>query len=214
MVPQHVDTRSLERKAIMMQPLIDQHGTYQTVFFTVLAITAIPAALATIRLRVRAGAAKHDRGSFVGIQAVAGLGVLVAYWLARHFSAGTITPLRTEVFALGIALIPLGMILNAYAIRQLGRYFTVQVAVRPDQPVVQIGPYRYLRHPAYSGQLLTFLGVGLVFTNWASVAAILAFAFAAYAYRIAIEERVLREELGQPYVEYMRHTRRLIPFVF
>ena len=197
-----------------MQPLIDHSGTYQTVFFTVLAITGVPAALATILLRVRAGASKRDRGSFVGIQTVAGLGVLVAYWLARHFGPGTITTFRTEVFALGIALIPLGMILNAYAIRQLGRYFTVQVAVRPDQPVVQTGPYRYLRHPAYSGQLVTFLGVGLVFTNWTSVATILALALAAYTYRIVIEERVLRQELGRPYVEYMQHTRRLIPFVF
>ena len=197
-----------------MQPLIDHSGTYQTVFLTVLALTGIPAALATILLRVRAGASKRDRGSFVGIQTVAGLGVLAAYWLARHFDPGTITTFRTGVFALGIALIPLGMILNAYAIRQLGRYFTVQVAVRPDQPVVQTGPYRYLRHPAYTGQLVTFLGVGLVFTNWASVAVILACALAAYAYRIGIEERVLREELGTPYVEYMRHTRRLIPFVF
>lgn len=197
-----------------MQTLIDHSGTYQTVFFTVLAITGIPAALATTFLRVRAGATKRDRGSFVGIHSVAGLGVLVAYWLAHHFSLGTITLFRTGVFTLGVALIPVGMILNAYAIRELGRYFTVQVAVRPDQEVVQTGPYRYLRHPAYSGQLVSFLGVGLVFTNWASVAAILAFAFVAYSYRVRIEERVLQEELGAPYVAYMRHTRRFIPFVF
>lgn len=201
-------------KAHSMQPLIDHSGTYQTVFFGVLAVTAIPAALATIHLRVRAGASRHDRGSFVGIQTIAGVGVLLAYWLARHFGAGTITVLRTEVFALGIALMPLGMLLNAYAIHQLGRFFTVQVAVRPDQPVVQTGPYRYLRHPAYTGQLITFLGIALVFTNWASIVAILACAFGAYAYRIRVEEQVLRTELGAPYLDYMSRTRRLIPFIF
>jgi protein-S-isoprenylcysteine O-methyltransferase Ste14 len=203
-----------DRTANAMHPLIDHNGPYQTIFFAVLTITAVPALLATLWLRVRPGASKRDRGSFFWIQTVAGLGVLVAYWLARHFTAGTIIPFRTEVFALGIALIPLGMLLNALAIRQLGRYFTVQVAVRPDQPVIQTGPYRFLRHPAYTGQLITFLGVGLALTNWASVAAILAFALAGYGYRIGVEERVLREELGAPYIEYMSHTRRLIPFIF
>jgi protein-S-isoprenylcysteine O-methyltransferase Ste14 len=118
------------------------------------------------------------------------------------------------VFALGIALLPLGMLLNAYAIRQLGRYFTVQVAVRPDQRVVQTGPYRLVRHPAYTGQLLAMLGVGLVFTNWASITVILLLTLTAYGYRIRVEEQILQHELGAPYVEYMSHTQRLIPFIF
>jgi protein-S-isoprenylcysteine O-methyltransferase Ste14 len=202
------------RKANTMQPLIDQNGPYQTIFFVVVAITVIPAALATLWLRVRPGASKRDSGSFFGIQTAAGLGILVAYWLARHFSAGTITPFRTEVFALGIALIPLGMLLNVYAVRHLGRYFTVQIAVRPDQPVVETGPYRFVRHPAYTGQLITILGVGVALTNWASVATILALTLVGYGYRIGVEERVLREALGAPYAEYMSRTRRLIPFIF
>jgi isoprenylcysteine carboxyl methyltransferase (ICMT) family protein YpbQ len=67
----------------------------------------------------------------------------------------------------------LGVILRWYAIHTLGGYFTRYVAIHPDQQVVQVGAYRYIRHPAYSGTLLTMLGLGLVMTNWASLVAIL-----------------------------------------
>jgi protein-S-isoprenylcysteine O-methyltransferase Ste14 len=86
--------------------------------------------------------------------------------------------------------------------------------VSAGQTVVQAGPYRFIRHPAYSGSLLTVLGLGLALGNWASLAAILAGALAGYTYRVSVEERALREALGQPYLDYMRRTRRFIPFIF
>ena len=107
----------------------------------------------------------------------------------------------------------LGVALRWYAVETLGRYFTRTLTVQADQSVVDVGPYRYVRHPAYSGTLLTMLGVGLALMNWASLLAIMVCAGAGYGYRMHIEERFLREELGQPYIDYMRRTRRLIPFV-
>jgi protein-S-isoprenylcysteine O-methyltransferase Ste14 len=80
--------------------------------------------------------------------------------------------------------------------------------------VVQNGPYKFIRHPAYSGTLLTMLGIGLAMTNWASLVAILVCIFPSFFYRVLVEERALRTSLGQPYVEYMRHTKRFVPFVF
>lgn len=197
-----------------VQPLIDQPGPYQTVFFVVLGLCAVPAALATVWLRARPDTARRDRGSFFGIQLLAGAGVFAAYWLSRHYEAGTITIGRTELFALGVAFIPLGALLNAVAIRQLGRYFTVQVAVRHGQPVIDTGPYRLVRHPAYSGQLLAMLGVALAFTNWAALIVLPVLALTGYGYRIHVEERALRQELGAPYEAYMARTRRLIPYVY
>lgn len=91
---------------------------------------------------------------------------------------------------------------------------TRSVAVQLGQQVVQRGAYRYIRHPAYSGTLLTMLGIGLAMTNWASLIAVMLGALVGHLYRVKVEEEVLSTGLGQPYVEYMRHTRRFIPFVF
>ena len=57
--------------------------------------------------------------------------------------------------------------------RVLRRFFTGYVAIHPDQRVVERGPYRLVRHPSYSGTLLTTLGMGLAMTNWASLATII-----------------------------------------
>jgi protein-S-isoprenylcysteine O-methyltransferase Ste14 len=141
------------------------------------------------------------------------IGLVLAFWLPSLVPQATITWHRRPLFFVGTALMLLGVALRWYAIRVLGRYFTRNVAVRPGQEVVQAGPYRFIRHPAYSGSLLSYLGIGLALTNWASIIAIMFCTLLGYGYRVRVEEQVLCQALGQPYREYMRHTRRLIPFV-
>jgi protein-S-isoprenylcysteine O-methyltransferase Ste14 len=71
-----------------------------------------------------------------------------------------------------------------------------------------------VRHPAYSGTLLSLLGVGLALANWASLVAVLAGGLIGLLCRVKVEERALKEALGQPYVDYMCRTKRFIPFIF
>ena len=101
-----------------------------------------------------------------------------------------------------------------WAIFTLGRYFTIQVAVRSTQSVVQSGPYRFVRHPSYTAILIMLLGVGLVLANWASLVTLLASGLIGLLYRVRVEERALVEALGQPYVDYMRHTKHFIPIIY
>src|SRR5690348_10749258 len=111
-------------------------------------------------------------------------GVAVSFVLAELFPAAALSWQRTTFFGIGISFILLGVALRWYAIRILGRYFTRDVAVSSDQKVVQDGPYRYIRHPAYSGTFLTMLGVGLALTNWASLVILLLCVFAGHLYRV------------------------------
>jgi protein-S-isoprenylcysteine O-methyltransferase Ste14 len=162
----------------------------------------------------RKEAALQDRGSMgilIGLQWV---GLALSFSLAGLFQAAAIPWHRTLWFGAGVILLLLGVALRWYAIGTLGRYFTRDVAVSADQQVVQNGPYRYMRHPAYSGTFLTMLGVGLAMTNWASLVALLVCVLAGHMYRVSVEEKALRQAIGQPYVEYMRRTKRFIPFVF
>ena len=121
---------------------------------------------------------------------------------------------RPQVFYLGLALMLAGLGVRAYAIRQLGRYFTPEVAIQPGQQVVDKGLYRYLRHPSYTGTFITILGFGLALTNGLSLAIMLLLPGLAYTFRMRVEEAALREAFGDQYRDYMRRTKRLIPFIF
>jgi protein-S-isoprenylcysteine O-methyltransferase len=114
----------------------------------------------------------------------------------------------------GAAVFVGGMILRWYSIIHLGRFFTVNVAIAADHQLVDTGPYRFVRHPSYTGALLAFIGFALVLRNWASVLVISLPIALAFLYRINIEERALVQGLGEGYRAYIKRTKRLIPFVY
>lgn len=151
-----------------------------------------------------------------------GYAVLTAIFLALGTGFGcayavrgaTITWERPFVFYLGILLVWAGVAFRWYSAHVLGQYFTLQVAIHAGQTVVETGPYRWIRHPSYSGTLLTMLGLGLAMTNWLSLVCMLAFVGLGYSYRVRVEEQALAEALGEPYRAYMRRTKRFIPFLY
>jgi protein-S-isoprenylcysteine O-methyltransferase Ste14 len=164
------------------------------------------------RRRLPSGAIDHDSGSkswLIGsIWSAAALGIGSAF----AFPDAAITSARAEVFIAGLMLMIAGLALRWYSIWVLGTSFTCEVTTRPGQEVVQSGPYRWVRHPSYTGGLITILGMLLCCANLASLAAV-AVAAAGYAYRIRVEERALVTNLGSEYSDYMRRTKRLIPFL-
>ena len=150
-------------------------------------------------------------GILIGLQ---WFGIGLNFLLAWLLPAAAIPWHRTALFSIGVIVMLLGVALRWYAIWTLGDYFTRKVTVSADQEVVQNGPYRYIRHPAYSGTFLTMLGLGLVMTNWASLVVLLVCVFAGHIYRVRVEEKALMQQIGRPYVAYMHRTRRFIPLVF
>jgi protein-S-isoprenylcysteine O-methyltransferase len=136
-------------------------------------------------------------------------GVIVGTQRAGHLDALDL-PLRW----LGLALIVAGLALRWYAIRALGKQFTVNVAITQGHQLVRGGIYGVLRHPSYTGSLLSFLGLGLSFANGWSVAIIFLPILLAFSYRIRVEEAALLAEFGAEYREYCRSTKRLVPGVW
>jgi protein-S-isoprenylcysteine O-methyltransferase Ste14 len=158
------------------------------------------------------GATDRDSGSKAWVIGSVWSSVAVGIGLAFAFPDAAIQSGRTAVFIVGLILMLAGIALRWYAVWVLGASFTVDVATRPGQPVVESGPYRWIRHPSYTGGLLTLLGVLVCCCNLVSLLA-LVFALGGYAYRIRIEEQALAADLGAPYRDYMRRTKRLIPFL-
>ena len=114
----------------------------------------------------------------------------------------------------GIALLVGGMIFRFIAIASLGRFFTVDVAIRKDHVLKKDGLYKYIRHPAYTGSLLSFLGFGISFNNWVALVVVMIPVTAAFLYRIKVEEELLMQQFGHEYAEYRKSTYRLVPGVY
>jgi protein-S-isoprenylcysteine O-methyltransferase Ste14 len=115
---------------------------------------------------------------------------------------------------LGVMIIALGMVIRIIAIITLGKFFTVNVAIRDNHRVIQSGLYKYIRHPAYLGAIMSFVGFGVSLNNWISLAIISIFVSGVMIYRLRIEEKVLIEQFGEEYKEYMKRTFRLIPWIY
>jgi protein-S-isoprenylcysteine O-methyltransferase Ste14 len=162
----------------------------------------------------RRTAAVQDRGSLVLLVALQSFGLFADFFLAWRFPAAAIPARGFSLVLVGVLFILVGVALRWFAIRTLGRYFTRDVAVSADQVVVESGPYRLVRHPAYSGTFLTMLGVALALGNWAGLLSLLLAVFVGHMHRVQIEEQVLAQNIGQAYVDYMRRTKRFIPLLF
>jgi protein-S-isoprenylcysteine O-methyltransferase Ste14 len=156
----------------------------------------------------------RDQGSLTLITVLWWIGIAMDFGLSLNLPQAAMSWKRTSLFFAGICLMLLGTALRWYSAAVLGKYFTFDVAIQSGQILIEVGPYRYIRHPSYSGALLTLVGFGLALGNWAGLAATLSCMGIAYAYRIRIEEAALASALGETYKQYRKRTWRLVPFVF
>ena len=117
----------------------------------------------------------------------------------------------TGLSGIGLLLMWAGLAVRIWAIVTLGRSFRMTVEVDADQKVIDSGPYRWARHPSYSGILLLMLGLGLYYGNWPALLILLVLPAATLIHRISVEEAVLTEVMGPTYADYAARTKRLAP---
>jgi protein-S-isoprenylcysteine O-methyltransferase Ste14 len=114
----------------------------------------------------------------------------------------------------GLALIIVGITVRIIAIVSLKSLFNANVAIHHDHKLKTDGIYKKIRHPSYSGSLLSFLGLGLTMGNWISLLVIFLPVLAAFLFRISIEEKVLMDNFKDEYLNYKKGTKKLIPYVY
>jgi len=196
-----------------LRPLPFANTIYAVIFWITFILWIVPEFIVSKR-RAPKLSSKSDRGSLLVVMLLLWIGIAADFALSFQLPQAAIRSQRVPIFFVGIGLMFAGMALRLYSISLLGRYFTFEVAVHADQPVIEAGPYRYIRHPSYTGALITVTGLGLSLGNWAGLIALLGCMIAAYSYRIPIEESALVAVLGEPYEKYTRRTHRLIPYIF
>ncbi len=161
----------------------------------------------------RAEATNTDNGSIRILLMGAALGLVVLVLAPGLAPAAAIRPTGVA-FAIGFAAYLAGFAMRRWSEMTLGRYFTFTVMTSADQPVITSGPYRFVRHPGYTGVLLVVLGSGLVTGNWIGLAAWTLLVMAPLLYRIHVEEDALQTALGDRYRTYASGHKRLIPLVW
>ena len=157
---------------------------------------------------------RKDQGSKIVISISVLSGLILGFVFKKYASHYTITYFHQIIFMVGIFLIWFGVIFRFWSIQTLGKYFRTIVLIQRDHDLITTGPYSYLRHPAYTGSLLTLLGIGLCLGNWLSSLVVLATIIAGYFWRVRVEEKLLREHFGRKYDEYKKHTWAIIPFIW
>ena len=110
--------------------------------------------------------------------------------------------------AVGLA----GLGLRLWAVLTLRERYTRTLLTQEAQAIERGGPYRAVRHPGYLGSLLCLNGVAFTSGSAPVLAASLVATLLGYAYRIRAEDRMLIEALGEPYAQYRREVRALLPF--
>lgn len=164
----------------------------------------------TVRAR-RRGTLSNPRDELV-FRALFALGVLalpVGLALVPAADFGGVV-----AFVLGMVVLWAGIALRWWSFTTLGGLFTMVVQVSPGQRIVDRGPYRFVRHPSYTGLILAVLGCGVVLGNWAGVLLAVTLITAALVYRLLREERALSAASGAAYRDFARGRARLVPHVW
>jgi protein-S-isoprenylcysteine O-methyltransferase Ste14 len=140
--------------------------------------------------------------------------IVLVFLLFRHGVLHGHSGVTTEPWreAVGLVLFGLGLAFAIWARLHIGRNWGQPMSRKDEPELVTSGPYRFVRHPIYSGILTA--GVGTAFAlSWLWLVPVAA-AGAYFIYGATVEERDLTEQFPDTYPAYKQSTKMLVPFVF
>ena len=149
---------------------------------------------------------RDDKGSLILLWITITLGFVAGFKFSR--------PINQFFLGAGYTFIIAGIIIRWLAILDLGKSFTVDVAITEASVLKTDGMYERIRHPSYSGLLLIVLGFSCAMSSFYSFLLLPVPVFIIMCYRISIEEKLLISEFGNDYLKYKSRTKRIIPCIW
>lgn len=149
---------------------------------------------------------RNDSGSLIILWIVITIGFTGGFFLSK--------PLSEFWKGFGLVFIITGLIVRWIAILQLGKSFTVDVAITNSSVLKTDGLYERVRHPSYTGLLSIIAGFSFAMSSFYSFLVFFVPVFMAIVYRISIEEKILISEFGDRYLKYKENTKRIIPGIW
>jgi len=175
--------------------------------------TAIEIAIA-IKTRVRftsAGALEYRSERLIWM--VVAVALAASLWIKQlHLATLPIEAFNRQVIAIVIFIGSLA--LRCSAVLSLGQFFSTTVITQESHRLIDSGPYRFIRHPAYTGLLTAFLAAGIAMGDGLALLILLGPVGYVLMQRMRIEERWLSEHFGKDYDDYCRRTGKLIPWLY
>lgn len=197
-----------------MKPYFQTHSGGWLFLIAVLAFYGMEAVQFLRQRHWRAGRKRVGPGSFwavvFGWGVIATIGIHEAPRLIHGASLGD----GPAPFVVGMTLLAGGTALRWWSFAALGTLFTFSVRTVANQPITADGPYRFVRHPGYTGGLMAVSGIGVVYANWIGLASIALPGLLVILWRIRIEEAALNAASGRDYAAYAARHKRLIPLVW
>tara|TARA_Y100000310_G_scaffold342259_1_gene444726 strand:+ start:3445 stop:4026 length:582 start_codon:yes stop_codon:yes gene_type:complete len=187
-------------------PLINFPNNGVRVLFSIIFLIVF---LVEVRILLRYRNKKDDKKSLNYILLGIFLPLFLAIWLSFHYFGA----IDNRFSYLGIVLIIAGFVLRQSSIFSLKKFFVPIVAKQKGHRLIRSGPYRFLRHPSYTGLFLEVVGVGFGLSNIVPVVLAIVLLLPAIIYRIRIEENFLMNNL-RGYRDYMKDTWKLLPLVY
>jgi len=131
-------------------------------------------------------------------------------WFGGSWLHARMYPASDAIAVLGALLTMLGVAFACWARYVLGRNWSSVVQVKQDHELIQSGPYRWVRHPIYTGLLLAFVGTAMAIGEWRGLVCV-AIVAVSFWFKLKLEERWMRDNFGVAYENYMQRTKALIP---
>ena len=156
--------------------------------------------------RIKTTKTRKDRGSMILIWIIITFGFIGGFYMSK--------PVNQFFLGAGLVLIIGGIIYRWAAIIQLGKSFTVDVAITNAAKLKTDGIYGRVRHPSYLGLLLIVVGFSATMSSFYSFLVLPVPVFVAISYRIFVEEKILIKEFGESYIKYKTETKKLIPGIY
>ena len=120
-----------------------------------------------------------------------------------------------EIVKIGsIGVLLFGMIITLVSRVQLGKYGTTIILVEDNHQLITTGIYKYIRHPIYLGALLQYVSIGISVGSLIMTSLAFVYWWIMMMDRIGLEERLLTEKFREEYLEYMKRTKKLIPYIY
>jgi protein-S-isoprenylcysteine O-methyltransferase Ste14 len=106
-----------------------------------------------------------------------------------------------------------GLLFTVWARIHLGKYWSAMITLKQGHELIRSGPYRFVRHPIYTGYILAALGSAITYSSGDALAGFVVIG-ATCLLKIRREEKILTSEFGDQYLQFKTEVAMLVPFVF
>ena len=140
------------------------------------------------------------------------IGIVLLFFVGRHRAGVFVAPHTPLIRSLGVAIAVLGLAAAIWARRTLADNWSGNVVFKKEHKLIEQGPYRYVRHPIYTGILLMCLGTAIESGRPAAFAGVLFF-LVGFWFKLQQEEKLMLRHFPQEYAAYKARVKALVPFV-